>query len=152
MAKSFQEVISRLPELTTDELSVVIAAAQQLRIVRASSSATTRGNRGRKRPSVKQKDKGKKGPGNQVSPYAEVPEYREFRIAEKELHTYLRYIGKSLKEARADVVERTSPILVKFKEAQDAWFRYKNGPTNQVDQIDGSYVQKAISSLSGHQQ
>lgn len=118
-----KDIIAILPELTADELSVVIATASQLKAVKSGSAPVYRGNRGRARA---QTSSGRKrGPSQQESAWKDVPEYQGFRSAEKEMKSLLKQKQKSLKEALSDPIIQDDPVLKRFQTAQAVWFRCK---------------------------
>jgi hypothetical protein len=125
---TLRDIIAGLPELTADDLSVVIATASQLKAVKSGSAQGSRGNRGRMPASKRQS----KGPAQQVSPWKDIPEYLEFKSANKELHVLLKRVNLSLKQAKADPTVRDDPVLVRFQTAQAVWFRRKAELTPKV--------------------
>jgi hypothetical protein len=137
-----RDIISGLPELTADELSVVIATASQLKAVKSGSAQGRRGNRGGpSRPKG-----GKKGQSQTDSPWKEVPEYQAFRAAEKELHSFLKKVSLSLKQAEAAPSTRDDPVLQRFREAQSTWFRRKTELTHLPTKSQQTVVQVPLSS------
>jgi hypothetical protein len=109
-----------LPGLSQVELDVVIASATALKAVAAQPS---------RRPLKKRKPKKKKKPGvaQKVSVHADVAEYKEYKAAQRALRSLEKETGKRLAQLNgsSDLSEEQSNILLRFRTAQDCWFRAK---------------------------
>jgi hypothetical protein len=118
-----QDILASLTELTTGELSVVIATATQLKIERSANGGPRRQTKSGIRGSPSKT--GGKGPAKLDSKFADVHEYREFKAAEKELRSFLKARNLSLKEANSTPTIQDDPVLTQFRTAQAVWFRFK---------------------------
>ena len=111
------EILSSLAGLARPDLDVVIATAQALARSRA------RGG-GQSRPQVR---KGKKGPSESKSEYADNPHYKAFKDAERALHVRQKELGKKLSELapKGQDSPGLEPTVARFFEARQRWFREK---------------------------
>jgi hypothetical protein len=122
--KILKTILSSLPDLTDGQLSVVIAAASQLRAEKLSAPSSRRSAARSGHIPAKQ-GSSKKGPSKMASPWEKIPEHREFKAAEKAMKSLIKQKDMSLKEAYANPETREDPVIKKFKTAQAVWFRVK---------------------------
>ena len=123
-ASAFAAVMSGLERLTEVQLTAVASAALAL----GGSAPPKLSGSGRQRTASASKAGGKKkktkGPAKQVSKYADVKEYKDYKASEKVLRTFLRQEGKVLSEY--DPNADNLPVAVAgFLEARQCFFRYK---------------------------
>jgi hypothetical protein len=107
-------VLAMLPELSAGELAVVISSASQLKIERSTRLTKAAS----KRPA-----KAKKGPAKLVSEYSGIPEYQQLKAAEKELRSFLKLEGLTLKQAQ--VVKSDHPVITAHQAALGGWLETK---------------------------
>jgi hypothetical protein len=112
-------ILASLPTLSQAELEVVGATVGALRSAGARSSLRVP----RQVKPVSGKKDSKKGPAKQESKHSSIKEYKAFKEADKNLSAFLKEKKITLKGAEGSF--KDDPVLVKFREAQDHWFRVK---------------------------
>jgi hypothetical protein len=154
---SLSAVLAALPHLSRVELETIIAAATALKAI-----APTR--RPKQAKPVKPSDKGGEASSDDQkkknepvrSPYSDVPEYINFKRADKALHKLLKEYKTDLKSVEAFfkgdssaikllkdsdekvhevALARMDPILKEFRTAQEAWFRRKTELATGNDEV-----------------
>jgi hypothetical protein len=121
------DILAALPNLSADEISVVIATAKSL------SSASTGKTSRRGKASNPKGSKSKKGPSQPVSKFEGNPDYQRFKTADKKLKEFLKQKKVSLKEAFADPGMLRAPEVAGFVQARGAWFLSKASLTSDPD-------------------
>jgi len=127
----FKEILASLPDLTTEQLSVVISTATQLSVVLQRGGRGTQTKSGKPKQTksataAKQQTKAK-GPAKLVSKFEGEPEYQAFKSAEKALRVFLKDKKMHLKDANSNPQTQDHPVLQTFRAAQAAWFVCKTG-------------------------
>jgi hypothetical protein len=110
-SSDFQKLLAMLPVLSRHQCSVVLATVSALS---AGPGAPSRRTRAKKET---------KGPSQKVSKYADNQDYLGYKQAQKELKSFLKQKGQTLKESEAES-PNADPIR-KFRTAQAVWFRSK---------------------------
>jgi hypothetical protein len=153
---ALSDILAALPSLNRDDLEVVVAAA----------SALARGNPGPgaaklptrplpKRASAAAKQRKAKGPAKQVSSYAGIPEYQEYRAANKGLRAFLKKEGSKLSDFLPRIAEEDHesklnlddlpPAVSTFYVARQCWFRAKAKLSSEASQGSPEAQEEGVS-------